>query len=197
MSIHTPKAQLLAFLNQKRMRMFRATQYLFGDFWGSINYTDEIESEIQFFLDSHTNVDNFLELPACPFLDEMWNYCFLRSSPNPQISTPFSADFPQVDSAAGVNYNGIFLALILTHKVLPSYERRPPAAYEDVHSLEIKKSQILGLGIALVRAQECFGGEINGVFYWGLEFLSRTASAYGVTASFFPLGPEDLDFTAP
>ena len=53
------------------------------------------------------------------------------------------------------------------------------------------------MGIALVHDQACFGGKINGVFYWGLEFLSRLASAYGVVTSFFPVEPEDLDFTAP
>ena len=154
-------------------------------------------SDIQFFLDGHPKVDRFLDLPSCPFLDEMWNYCFLRSFPNPQVLPPLSADFPQVDSAVGVNYNDIFLALILTYTVLPSYERRPPAAYEDAASLEVKKSQILGLSIALGHAQECFGGKINGVFYWGLEFLSRLASAYGVIASFVSVEPENLDLTAP
>ena len=42
MSILSPNAQLFAFLEQKRMRMLRVKKNLFGDFWGSINYTDEI-----------------------------------------------------------------------------------------------------------------------------------------------------------
>ena len=39
----------LAFATQKRTRMIRLTQYLFGDFWNLVSYTDEVESEIQYF----------------------------------------------------------------------------------------------------------------------------------------------------
>ena len=165
MSVLSPKKAYLAFLTQKRLRVLRFTQHLFDAFWNSISYTGEIESEIQFFLEGRTIVGNILELPACHFLNEMRNYCFLRSLPNPQVSTPYSVDFPQVDLAQGVNYNDIFLALAVTFMVRPSFERLPPADYEDVPSLEIKKSQLLGLGIALKHAQDSFGGEINGVFF--------------------------------
>ena len=124
----------------------------------------------------------------------MWDYCFLRSLAIPVISTPYSVDFPQVEPAEGLNYNNIFLALAITFMVLPSYERRPPADYENLPSLETRKSHILSLGIALTHAQECFGGMIDGVCYPGLEFLSRLASAFGVQATFFPVEEEDLDF---
>lgn len=139
---------------------------MLGDFSGSINYTGDIESDIQFFLDSYANVSTILELPKCPFINEIRNYCFTRSFPNPRITTPLSADFPQVDSASGVNYNNnVSLALILTYTVLPSYARKPPASYVDAPSSETQKYQILRLGLSLVHAQDCFGGKINGVFY--------------------------------
>ena len=57
--------------------MLRLMQNLFDDFWNSVVYTDIIESDIQFFLDSHRKVESLLDLPACPFLNEMWAYCFL------------------------------------------------------------------------------------------------------------------------
>ena len=38
---------------------------------------------------------------------------------------------------------------------------------------------------------------IDGVCYQCLEFLSRLASAFGVQASFSPVGEEDLDFLYP
>ena len=74
MTVLSPKKAYLAFLTQKRLRELRLTQHLFVDFWNSISHTDEIESEIQFFLDGQTKVGNILELPACPFLNETWNY---------------------------------------------------------------------------------------------------------------------------
>ena len=177
--------------------MLRLMQNLFDDFWNSVVYTDIIESDIQFFLDSHRKVESLLDLPACPFLNEIWAYCFLGSFSHPRISPPFSVDFPRVETAEGFNYNDIFLALAITFMVLPSYEYRPPADYESLPSLETKKSHILSLGLALTHAQDCFGGMIDGIFYPGLEFLSRLASIYGVTASFFPVEGEDVDFLLP
>lgn len=114
----------------------------------------------------------------------MWGYCFLRSFTRPQIATHFSAELPKVESDEAANYNNILLALSIAFMVLPSYERRPPGEYENTPSLEIKKSQILGMGVSLTHGRECFGGKINGVFYRGLEFLSMSGSAYGVKASF-------------
>ena len=126
MSALSPKDLCLAFLTQKRVRMLRLTQHLFGDFRNSISYTDEIENEIQYFLDGRRNVDNLLELPDCGFLNEMRGYCFLRSFSTPVISTPYSVGFPQVEPSDGWNYNNIFLASAIAFTVLPSYERRPP-----------------------------------------------------------------------
>ena len=124
----------------------------------------------------------------------MWGYCFLKSFAIPKISTPFSAGLPQVESAEGANYNNIFLALGITFMVLPSFGGRPPSDYEDIPSLESKKSQILSLRIALTHAQECFRGKIDVVLYMGIEFLSRLASAYGIQAPFFPVEAGDLAF---
>ena len=126
MSGPSPKDLRIAFLTQKRRRMIRLTQHLFGGFRNAISYTDEIEIEIQYFLDGHRHVDNLLGLPSFPFLNEMWDYCFLRSFAIPEISTPFSVDFPKIESAEEVNYNNIFLAVPITFTALHSFERRPP-----------------------------------------------------------------------
>ena len=66
MSAIGPKDLCLSFLTQKRMRILRSTQHLFDDFWNSVSYTDEVESEIQYFLDGRRNLGNLLELPDPP-----------------------------------------------------------------------------------------------------------------------------------
>ena len=47
MNALSPKELCLAFLTQKRSRMIRLTRSIFGDFWNSAPYTDEVESGIQ------------------------------------------------------------------------------------------------------------------------------------------------------
>ena len=66
MSSLSPKKLCLALLTQKRLRMLRLTQRLFGYFRNSVSYTDEIASGIRYFLDIHRDVGNLLGIPASP-----------------------------------------------------------------------------------------------------------------------------------
>ena len=146
----------------------------------SIDFTSELELDIQIFLDENPSGVSIDQLPKVPFSKAIQIYCSSRNFRHPTIMIPLRNEILSIEGQGKVTLNNLFRALAVTFYILPAFELRKYNNINEIPTLEEKKEQILRLGVALVHSQERCRGKVNDRIFKGVDFLSFLAKKHGV-----------------
>ena len=117
------------------------SEVIFEDVWQSVFHSDEIDSDIQVFVDSYPELSHPQEFPQCPFIIPFQNYCSLENFQHPKITQILSQDLNRAPKtlASEIAYEPFLLAISITFSFLPAFGGTLPQTAEEVSSPESKK----------------------------------------------------------
>ena len=120
-------------------------EVFFEDAWHSTGHTDEIESDIQIFVDPHPELSQPQDFPHCPFIIPFRNYCSSERFQHPKITPILGQDINRAPStsASEIAYEPFLLAISITFSFLPAFGGTLPQCVEEVYSPESKKDSSL------------------------------------------------------